>query len=125
MEDRSLSPIDKSRFIRSIVLDLLLTLITCGIYNLWVQYQQMKTVNYMLKSDKYQFLPWLLLSFITCGLYHVYHEYRKTEDICLALGKKDSNEPLVNLVLSLLAMPFIADALQQALINRYFGDDEL
>lgn len=123
--DNSISSTVKSRFIRSIVTDLLLTIITCGIYNLWVQHKQMETVNFMIKKEKYHFVPWLLLTLITCGIYHIYHEYRMTQDICVALNRRESNEPLVNLVLSLFVLSFVADALQQALINEYFGDDEL
>ncbi|MCB0356780.1 MAG: DUF4234 domain-containing protein, partial [Bdellovibrionales bacterium] len=88
-------------------------------------YKQMESVNFMLKQEKYSFLPWAILTLITCGLYHVYHEYRMTQDICRVLGEPNSNEPLVNLVLSLFALSIVADALQQALINRYFGDDDL
>ena len=125
MTDHLPSPVDKTQYIRHIVVDILLTLITCGIYNLWVQYKQMESVNFMLKQEKYSFLPWAILTLITCGLYHVYHEYRMTQDICRVLGEPNSNEPLVNLVLSLFALSIVADALQQALINRYFGDDDL
>ena len=125
MSEMQKSSVNKTQFIRSIVADIVLTIITCGIYNIWVQYKQMETVNFMLKEEKYSFFPWLILSFITCGIYHVYHEYRKTQDICRVLGEPNSNEPLVNLVLSLFALHIVADALQQALINRYFGDDEL
>ncbi|MCB0392197.1 MAG: DUF4234 domain-containing protein [Bdellovibrionales bacterium] len=125
MSENQLSSIRKTEFIRSIIADILLTLITCGIYNLWVQYRQMEAVNFMLKSEKYAFIPWLLLTFITCGIYHIYHEYRMTQDICRVMGEPQSNEPLVNLVLSVFALSIVADALQQALINRYFGDNEL
>lgn len=123
--EKIINATDKTKYIRSIVTDLLLTIISCGLFNLWVQHKQMETVNFMLKKENYHFLPWLLLTFVTCGMYHVYHEYRMTQDICLALDRRDSNEPLVNLVLSLFVLSFIADALQQALINEYFGEDGL
>ena len=110
---------------RNIVADIILTIITCGLYNLYVQYVQMKAVNSMLKEEKYSFLLWLLLTFITCGIYHIYHEYRKTQDICACLNLQNSNEPVVNLILSIFGLSIVADALQQSLINRYYGSNEL
>ncbi len=49
-----------------------------------------------------------------------------SQDISLALGKGPSDiSPVVHLLLSIFAMSIIADALQQAEINAYFGNTEL
>ena len=111
--------------IRSIVTDLVLTVITCGLFNLYVQYVQINAVNDILKSEKYSFILWFLLTLITCGLYHIYHEYRMTLDIANALGFKDSHEPLISIVLTALGLGIVADAIQQSLINRYYGSETL
>ena len=111
-------------FVRSIGLDLVLTIITCGIYNLYVQYKQMEAVNYMLRENKYSWLLWLILTIITCGLYHIYHEYRKCFDIEKCLNQR-SHEPVISVVLTIFGLPFVADAVQQSMINRYYGSNAL
>lgn len=112
-------------FVRSIVLDIVFTVLTCGLYNLWVQYKQIQTINFMLKTNKYSFLSWLFLCIITCGLYHIYHEFRKTEDICRAIGKDSGSETLITIVLTVLGMHVAADAIQQVMINKFFGNHDL
>ena len=112
--------------VRNIALDLIITILTCGLYNLWVQHKQMVAVNDMLQESKYHFLPWFLLSLVTCGLYHVYHEYRVSQDIDYALGVAgNSREPLINLILSIIGLHIVADAIQQSHINRYYGSTQL
>lgn len=112
-------------FVRSIVLDLLLTILTCGLFNLYVQYRQIVTVNAMLGKEKYSFIAWLLLTIITCGLYHIYHEYRKSSDIAEAMQEPHSNEPIISLILTVFGLHVVADAIQQSRINKHYGNDDL
>ena len=114
-----------SEHVRSIVTDLILTVITCGLFNLYVQYVQIRAVNSMIKQEKYSFAAWFIFTIITCGLYHIYHEYRVTTDICKCLNRSDSNEPLIHILLSVMGLSFVADAIQQSLINQYYGSNEL
>jgi hypothetical protein len=114
-----------SEHVKNIALSLILTLVTCGLYNIYWQYQQILTLNDMLKEDKYHFWPWLLLSLVTCGLYHVYHEYRLSEDIAKVCGRENRNDGLIAIVLSVFGLSFIVDAIQQSHINAYYGDDSL
>lgn len=118
-------PIDRQSFVRNIALDLVLTLLLCGLFNLYVQYKQMQAVNYMLGEQKYNFLPWLLLTIVTCGLYHIYHEYRKSTDIAKSSNEPSSSEPVVSIVLTCVGLAFVADAVQQSSINAYFGNTEI
>ncbi|MGF1509567.1 MAG: DUF4234 domain-containing protein [Myxococcota bacterium] len=103
----------------------MLTLITCGLFNFFVQYKQMRAINAMLQQERYHFLPWLLLTFVTCGLYHIYHEYRKSTDVARALGDESSNEGLIALILSVFGLVIVVDAIQQSQINRYFGSEDV
>ena len=63
---------------KNLVIDLILILITGGLWNIWMQYRQIRDFNAYLGEYRYSFLFWLLLTFITFGLYHIYHEYRLT-----------------------------------------------
>lgn len=110
---------------RSIPLDLLLTLLTCFLYNVYIQYKQMQAVNDMLKENKYNFVHWLLFCIFTCFLYHIYHEYRMSSDIARVRGKDENGAGLVGVLLALFGLTFINDAIQQAEINAHYGNTQL
>ena len=107
--------------VRGVAIDIILTFVTCGFWNLWVQHKQMQAVNDMIGEQRYAFLPWLLLSIVTCGIYHIYHEWKKSTDIAVALKDPNSSEPVVNVVLSIFGLSIIADAIQQSRINEFYG----
>ncbi|OFZ49064.1 MAG: hypothetical protein A2381_15805 [Bdellovibrionales bacterium RIFOXYB1_FULL_37_110] len=109
-----------SEYVKSIVLDLLFTLLTCGLFNIWIQYRQIVTVNKMLNQEKYHFLLWLIFSIITVGLYHIYHEYIISEDIAKVVGREPGHDGIINLLLSVFALSWVADAIQQHHINEYY-----
>lgn len=122
IEKRTAAP----QYVRSVAADIILTLVTCGLWNIWVQARQMRAVNFMINKEKYRFWIWAGLTLITCGLWHIYHEFRLSQDISLAMGKGPSDiSPVVHLLLSVFALSIIADALQQSEINSYFGSHEL
>lgn len=111
--------------VRNIALDIVLTLLTCGLYNIYIQYRQMLAVNDMLGTRKYDFFNWAVFTLITCGIYHVYHEYRKTEDIMRHVERPNSNEPIISIVLAIFGLFIVIDAIQQTHINHYYGSDSL
>lgn len=112
-------------YIRSIPVDIILTVVLCGLWNIWIQARQMRALNYILGTPKYNFWMWLGLCLITCGLYHIYHEYRMSRDLAFALNTPESQNPVIHLVLSFFGLSLIVDALQQSEINRYFGNHDL
>jgi uncharacterized protein DUF4234 len=111
--------------VKSVPVCVILTLVTCGLYNLYWQHLQMQSVNEMLNEDKYRFLPWLLLTLVTCGVWHIYHEYRLSEDIARVMGREKKTDGLIAVLLSVFGFSFIVDAIQQSHINAHFGDDRL
>ena len=116
---------EQAFYVSNIVFDILLALITCGLYNLYVNYRQMMAVNDMLKMPKYNFFKWLVLTIITCGIYHVYHEYQMTRDIVKVTGYQQSSDPALIVILSVFGFTIIVDAIQQSWINRYYGAREV
>lgn len=119
------APSEPNPNVRSIGLAIVLSLVTCGIYNLYWQYKQIEALNDMLRDDKYGFWGWLVLSTITCGLYHVYHEYRMSEDLATLCDREGRNDAVLSLVLSLFGLSIVVDAIQQSHINEYYGDSRL
>lgn len=119
----SLSP--ASEHIRNIAFDLVVAIITCWIFNIYVQHRQMKALNAMLKQEKYSFWSWFLLTLITCGLYHIYHEYRKMSDLVVVTKTPGDSEPVICIVLSIFGLAIVADAIMQSHINRHYGSTAL
>ena len=108
--------------VRNIFWDIFFTLITCGLFNLYVQYCQILAINNMLNEDRYSFLKWLFFSILTFGLYHIYHEYVKGEDIDKCIGAS-GNTGIICLILTICGLSIIADAIQQSHINRFYGEN--
>lgn len=115
----------KAVFIRNIFFDILFTILSCGLYNIYIQYKQIEAVNVILGKTKYTFLRWSIFSLLTCGLYHIYHEYLMSRDILEANRKNNSIELIAHVVFSLVGLTIITDALQQNEINNYFGQKNI
>ena len=107
-------------YVRNIGMDLCLTIITCGIWNMIVQYHQIKALNYLLKTEKYDFGKMYLFSLLTCGVYFVYFEYCKAVDIAAVTNETDGSGPIISLVLTLFGLNIIYDAIFQDKLNRLF-----
>ena len=118
-------PIMQSDHVRNIGIDILLTLVTCFLFNIYIQYRQILALNEMTHPERYSFLKWFCLTIITCGIYHFYHEYRKSLDICEVTGKDNSSDPIVHLLLAIFGLGIVVDALQQIEINKYFGNEAI
>jgi len=103
----------------SIVFDIILFLITGGLWTFWMQYRQMRDVNVLLGENKYSFLMWLFLFIITFSLYHIIHEYRMTKDVLLVNGHKDV--ALLSFMFACISFGglwIVTDLFQQSLINE-------
>lgn len=117
-------PIDPDQAVSGIATDILLSVVTCGIYNLFWQARQFRVLNAFLGRQEFQFWKWALLTLITCGIYHIYTEYvmaRAIVSIQRDLGKP-ANENLImmTVALSVFGLTIIADAIQQHEINDFF-----
>ncbi len=115
----------QNRFVRSIAWDLVWTFLTCGLYNIYIQSEQIKATNEMLRQEKYSFWPWLIFTILTCGIYHVYHEYRMTLDLCQLSGRENATEALICAAFAGFGLHIIADCIQQTYINQYYGSTKL
>lgn len=109
----------------SVAKGIILSLITCGLYNIYWNYTQFRAMNELLGRHEFDFVKWLLLSLITCGIYHVYYEYKMGSELqgYLVANNRavNPNLGLVGLVLSCLGMTVVADAIYQHELNRLIG----
>ena len=101
---------------------IILSLVTCGLYNIYWNYRQFEAMNTLLGRREYDFVKWLLLSIITCGLFHIYYEYKMGSDLQQYLIDKgyqvNPNLGIIGLVLSCFGMTILADAIYQHELNR-------
>ena len=108
----------------NILLDILLTLVTFGLYNLWVQLRQIWDVNEILGEDRFSFFWMLVFSLLTLGFYFAYHEYRLTK---LMQNKVEGHSTVwicwFSAISAILGFWFITDSYQQSLINRYLDGE--
>lgn len=106
----------------NIALGIILSLVTCGLYNIYWNYREFEAMNELLGRREYRFWPWLLLSIVTCGIYHVYYEYKMGSDLYRYLRDQgldaNPNLPIVGLALSIFGLTIVADAVYQHELNR-------
>ena len=63
---------------RSLVMYIILTVVTCGIYGFWFVYRMAHDVNIACEGDNEHtagLVKYIILSIITCGIYSIYWEY--------------------------------------------------
>jgi hypothetical protein len=105
-----------------IVMGIVFSVLTCGLYNVYWNYRQMLAMNALLGREEYSFLKWAILTLVTCGIYHIYYEYRMGSDLHAWLSEHghavDSNLSMIGLGLSLIGLTVVADAIYQREINK-------
>lgn len=125
MADTRTYPIARDEAFSNIATDIVLSLITCGIYNLFWQARQFRALNAFVGREEFRFWTWFFLTLVTCGIYHVYTQYRMgavITEINRKLGlPPNENLALISLLLSIFGLVLVADAIQQSEINGFFG----
>lgn len=106
---------------KSILIDILLTILTAGLFNLWVQYRQIRDSNTLVpEGERKSFLLMLLFSFLTFGIYFIWHEFKLTRDLHrVTYGHEIPGVEVLCGVGTFFGMWFIVDSYQQNLLNEY------
>jgi len=109
-------------FYVQIALGIVLSILTCGLYNIYWNAKQFRAMNALLGREEYKFWFWLLLSILTCGVFHVYYEYKMGSDLQEYLKTRglqvSPNLAIIGLVLSCLGLTVVSDAIYQHELNR-------
>lgn len=105
---------------KNLLIDFLLILISGGLWNLWMQYRQIRDFNIFLGTNRFSFLKWFFLTLITFGLYHIYHEYRLTRDMYESqIGSPEGFEVgLIAGIISATGLWILVDLYQQSILNE-------
>ncbi len=109
---------------KSVAEGIILTLITCGIYNLFWNWHQMETCNDLAGRREFDPGKVFLLSLVTCGLYFIYYQY-SMGGVIVEIQRKRAvppfeNLPVLSLVLSLFGLSVIVDSIHQHELNKFF-----
>jgi hypothetical protein len=111
-----------SEYKRDIGLVIVYTIITCGIYDLFLNYNQMMACNRLVGREEINFGKWLLFSIITCGIYTIYYQYCMGT-VILEIQQRQGkvtfeNLPLVSLLGSIFGGSLIIDLIHQNELNK-------
>lgn len=106
----------------SIPLYLILSLLTCFLFDLYWNYRQMEACNELLGRDEFHFWQWLLLVVITFGLYHFYYQYQMGSAIVEIQDRNGlpttDGLPILSVIATLFGFGIVADCIHQLEINR-------
>lgn len=106
---------------RNIVLCIVFSIITCGIYGLYWFVKLTDETNLVSghASDTSGGMA-LLFSLITCGIYYFYWSYRigcKLDDAAVSHAMSAQSRPIIYLVLSIFGLGIITYCLAQSTLN--------
>jgi hypothetical protein len=106
----------------NIPLYLVLTILTCGIFNLYWNHRQMEACNVLLNRREFSFWTWLLLTILTCGIYHIFYQYKMGAAIVEIqhLLNRDIfyKLPLLSVIVTILGFSIVVDCIHQNEINK-------
>ncbi len=107
---------------RSIVMIIILSLITCGIYGLYWIVKVTDEAKILSNKDTPSGALTLLLSIITCGIYMIYWNYQMGKNMYEAGQKYGINiedNSIIYLVLSLIGLGIVSECLMQNDLNKF------
>ena len=120
----SLQPITPKRHI-NIPLYLILTILTCGFFNLYWNHRQMETCNLLLNRREFSFWIWLLFVILTCGIYHIFYQYKMGAAIVeiqhLMNQELFDKLPLLSVIITILGFSIVVDCIHQNEINKLYN----
>jgi len=112
----------QNKYQANIALYLVLTLFTCGIFNIYWNYRQMEACNELVGRKEFDFWLWFLLCLITCGIYHIFYQYNMGRVIVEIQKNKNKhlfdNLPVISVIATLFGASIVVDCIHQSEINK-------
>ena len=106
---------------RSVVLLILFTFITCGIYHIYWMYAVTSEVNDYLQDNDTTGGMVILYSIITCGIYTFYWYYKMGKRLALCqerAGMRASDDSVLLLILPIFGLAIVSSAIIQSNLNN-------
>ena len=108
----------------NIPLYLVLTILTCGIYNLYWNYRQMEACNVLLGRREFSFWIWLLFTILSCGIYHIFYQYKMGAAIVEIQHSMNRDLfdklPLLSVLVTILGLSIVVDCIHQNELNKIY-----
>ena len=106
----------------SIPLYLVLSLLTCFLFDLYWNYRQMQACNDLLGREEFHYWLWLFLCVITLGIYHFFYQYQMGKAI-VEIQRRRGREvteglPILSVAATLIGFGVVADSIHQLELNR-------
>jgi hypothetical protein len=104
---------------RNIVLCIVFSIITCGIYSIYWLICLNNDMNTLTPGDDFQTSGGLvfLFSLITCGIYGIYWSYQMGQKMNMLTG--DTNNHILFLILDIFQLSIVNFCLMQSEINKH------
>ena len=110
---------------RSIVLCIIFTIITCGIYGIYWMIVSNDDMLDALEEEGTSGGMVFLFSLITCGIYGLYWIYqmgKRVDRLNDRYGRHTDNSGLLYLLVSIIGLQIVVYAIMQNELNLYFRD---
>lgn len=108
---------------RELVMSIILTVVTCGIWSLVMQYRMAKEINAHRRNEELSPGRDLVLTFLTCGAWIIYVMCiypQAIQDMLKAEGKSSSDLLLPSLLLTIFGLHPVAVLLLQEELNKHW-----
>ena len=107
---------------RNIVVSLVLSLVTCGIYGIYWMIVLQDDSNIVSEDNNTSGVMVFLLSLITCGIYGFYWYYKMGQKLFQAgqkYGKQISDNSLIYILLGVFGLGIVNYCLMQSDLNKF------
>ncbi|WP_440895421.1 DUF4234 domain-containing protein [Amphibacillus sp. Q70] len=107
---------------RSVGIVIILSLITCGIYNIYWMFAITEEIGYLSGDRSFSGGKVLLLTIITCGIYTFFWYYIVGSKLMMAQQKHDKmvkDNSLIYLILAIFGLGIVSNAIIQNDVNAF------
>ena len=103
---------------RSIVMAIILTIVTCGIYGIYWMVKLNDELIQLSGDQGTSGVMVVVLSIVTCGIYEIYWMFKMGQRVDMLNGNPSGNTGILYLVLSLFGLGIVNYCLIQDTINK-------
>lgn len=108
---------------RNLVVCIILSFITCGLYALYWFVKMTDEVNEVTKEKGTSGIVALLLTLVTCGIYGIYWSYKMGEKVNTLKGEPAGSNHILFIVLVIFGLGIINYCILQDTLNKFGGSD--
>ncbi|BAM47544.1 DUF4234 domain-containing protein [Amphibacillus xylanus] len=107
---------------RNVGVVIILSLITCGLYNIYWMYAITEEISYLIDDRSFRGGKVILFSLITCGIYTFFWYYTVGSKLMIAQrnhNKMVKDNSIIYLILAIFGLGIISNAIIQSDMNNF------